>query len=83
MELLSSAMNENGEKVKKRVMFNEKVEVAILPESERKEARNARKRFGEAGPLHNEIWDGDMETFVKMRYQKKNSQSYFVGKLLL
>jgi hypothetical protein len=45
------------------VSFSTHVTVAILPASDRDEARNARRKYWEAGPLHDEIWDGFIGDF--------------------
>jgi len=47
----------------KYVQFNPDVQVAMLPFEERMEARYARQKYWEPGPLHDEIWDGDNGVF--------------------
>ena len=49
--------------LQRQVRFYGKVKVAYLPLEESKVARMARKRYWGPGPLHDELWDGDLNTF--------------------
>jgi hypothetical protein len=47
----------------KRVRFDPIVRVAMLPSEQRIDARKARKGLWKPGPIHDEIWDGDILDF--------------------
>lgn len=47
----------------KRVRFDPVVRVAMLPSEQRIDARKARKGLWKPGPVHDEIWDGDILDF--------------------
>lgn len=71
LEILSNALtaselrvlNSSNNKIAKFVQFSPHVAIILLPESERLEARDARRNKWGSGPVHDELWDGDTNSF--------------------
>jgi len=95
LELLSEALTQgekvflSGQRQGRFVHFSPNIKILHLPADERVEARQARKKYWEAGPLHDELWDGDSGTFREVELTpeelvallRRTSKTLITGKI--